>query len=94
MKPSCYNHYDGSPPPISPHPLPLKAYNRPTRRAPTGSNKSQLTSESDLRDLRKIPEVSTGFEPMSSAPGAMLYQLGYEALLEAGQEHAHFIPVM
>ena len=36
-----------------------------------------------------------GFKPMTSTDiGAMLFQLCYEALLEAGQVRVQFIPVM
>ena len=35
----------------------------------------------------------TGFEPMTSDTGAMLYQLRYEASLEAGQVRVQFIPL-
>ena len=35
-----------------------------------------------------------GFEPMTCNTGAMLYQLSYEASLEAGQVQVQFIPVI
>ena len=34
---------------------------------------------------RKSSEAAMGFEPMTCNTGAVLYQLSYEALLEAGQ---------
>ena len=48
------------------------------------------------RKSRKNSEASMGFEPMTSAPdtGAILYQLRYQASLEAGQVRVQFIPVI
>ena len=45
---------------------------------------------------KKNSETPTGFEPMTSAilVHAMLYQLSYEASLEAGQMRVQFIPVI
>ena len=65
------------------------------------------TSESDLHSYeitninivtniaQKNSEAPMGFEPMTSHnTGAMLYQLSYEASLEAGQVRVQFIPVI
>ena len=39
--------------------------------------------------LRKFFETPTGFKPMTFATGVMLYQLSYEASLEASLYHIH-----
>ena len=50
-----------------------------------------------LKQLQRKPRKNEGFNVIPTHDlhdtGAMLYQLSYEASLEAGQERVQFIPV-